>query len=207
MNIALYQIKSEQKQECARLLSRCFAQDPLFLALLPEAEMREELLPVFFECYLDMTFPYCTYYADSKEMNGVISVWEHSEHFPYLRYLLSSARGWGRFAAAVLRADPSGKTLLHIFRNRRFLSSGWESELPHEAEMHIDFFAVRPEKQGNGIGQKLMNAVLAAADEQELTVALETHNFRNVDLYRHFGFRLFTRFGEAQKVTQYCMVR
>ena len=207
MNIALYQIGSDEKQECAHLLSRCFAQDPLFLALLPEEEMRAKLLPVFFECYLDMTFPYCSYYADSEEMNGVISVWEHRERFPYLRYLMSSALGWGRFAAAVLRADPSAKTLLHIFRNRRFLSSEWESKLPQEAEMHIDFFAVRPEKQGLGMGQRLMSAVLAAADRDGLTVARETHNFRNVGLYRHFGFRLFTRFGEAQKVTQYCMVR
>lgn len=208
MEITLYKLEAVHKKECAKLLSECFAGDPLFLSVLPDEALRKQMLPVFFECYLEMTFPFCSYYSDSEEMNGIISVWEQDDHFSAARYFAAAAKGWLRFAFALWNADRTGEGLKHLLENRRFFSSGWESELPDEAGLHIDFFAVRPEKQGRGIGEKLMSAVLDAADRYGLRAALETHNSRNLPIYRHFGFRLFTRLSsEKSRVTQYCMVR
>ena len=82
----------------------------------------------------------------------------------------------------------------------------WTDELD-ENRLHIIYLAVRPSCQGRGYAKQLMSAVLDCADRKGLLVSLETHNPKNVGLYRHFGFSLFETIDHYPDLVQYCMVR
>ena len=55
---------------------------------------------------------------------------------------------------------------------------------------HLTNFAVSPDKQGQGVGKKLMNHVLAITDKAKLPVYLETSEEANLGLYRRFDFEV-----------------
>lgn len=54
----------------SQLLTECFSQDPLYYQLIPEKEIRKEILPEIFNCDLDEIFQTCEVYADSKDVAG-----------------------------------------------------------------------------------------------------------------------------------------
>lgn len=52
-----------------------------------------------------------------------------------------------------------------------------------------------------------MNTVLDYADQRNLLVSLETHNPKNVAMYRRFGFKLYDTIDHYPDLVQYCLVR
>ena len=50
--------------------------------------------------------------------------------------------------------------------------------------------SVRPQAQGQGIAAKLLRPKLAFCDRENIVCYLETNKPQNVDIYRHFAFRL-----------------
>lgn len=208
----LYQVKQKDIKQIANFLTDCFYQDPLYLELVPDESIRKKILPVFFECYLDMAFDYCEIYADSPELKGIITVFDTNSKMSHFRYMTDVVIASLKFAWKSISIDTSMKTLGHFIRNIRFLTSSWEEELSDKLEekekLHIDFFAVRPEYQGKGIGNTMMTKVLDYSDTHNYLTTLETHNQNNVDLYEHYGFQMFRTVGaNTNRLTEYCMIR
>lgn len=204
---ALYRVEKNQKQQIADLLTRCFYQDPLYQELLPDEDKRQKILPVYFECYLDLVFDYCEFYADSSQLRGIISVFDSGAGLNWTAYRLSAAWTSLRFCIRAARLDPSLRTLLEFARNIRFLTSSWEEEVKASRMLHIDLFAVEPSCRGAGLGSRLIQQVLSYADHHRCVTSLETHNSRNVSLYEHYGFQTFRSFGQEGGLKEYCMVR
>ncbi len=120
--------------------------------------------------------------------------------------LLEMFASW-KTAALLLEEDPSCKTLWNFIRGQEYLNSEWTEDLGEAPRLHVVYFAVRPSKRGQGVASRLMKAVLAFADENGMEVSLETHNQRNLEIYRHYGFHLFEVVKKHFPLKQFCMVR
>ncbi len=211
LNTGLYRLSQKERRAAAELLGESFQADPLFCRLIPQAELRAKILPELFDCYLT-TYKDCfELYADSRDLNGVIAIVDGTQARCRWAGAIQSAAGNLRMLWLLARMDPSLSTLVNFIHNRAFLSSSWEEEAeeledPQEV-VRIDLLAVRAEQRGRGIAGQLMGQVLAYADAHDCYATLETHNRRNVELYRHFGFHTIRVLEDDVSLRQYCMVR
>ena len=78
---------------------------------------------------------------------------------------------------------------------------------PRFAHWYLPWLAVRPERQGAGLGAALLREGLARVDADGLPAYLETPNPRAIPLYERHGFAVtaVAQAGECPPVT--CMLR
>lgn len=194
--------------ELAQLFAQAFGNDPLYVKLIPDERIRQKILPKYFKYYLDMYYGHCQIFADGPQLQGAVVVLDQQdmqEEYSLLHCLPS-----GLFVAkllwALLVSDPTAKTALSFFKNRRFLTSKW-AEFVGNRHMHIDFLAVSPHSRGKGVASKLVKPLLDYADRNACRTTLETHNPGNLGLYHHFGFRVVEEIDGEQNFRQYCLER
>ena len=75
----------------------------------------------------------------------------------------------------------------HVPRAMRAFETA-EKRRPREDHWYLELLAVRPDRQGQGIGSALLGTTLAEVDAAGLPAFLVTSNARNVPLYERFGF-------------------
>ena len=88
----LYRVQEDDLPRLQKLLTVCFAQDPLYHALIPDDDTRERLLPELFSCDLTEFFHTCEIYSDSSELNSILVVSDETEHYNFLEYCLTEAK-------------------------------------------------------------------------------------------------------------------
>ena len=106
-----------------------------------------------------------------------------------------------------MKEDPSMKTLKNFIIGRDYLNSSWTDQLHQDNRLHIIYLAVNPELQHHGIAAKLIDEVVNYADKHKMMISLETHNPKNVDMYKHFGFQMYDTIQKHFGLTQYCMIK
>ena len=70
----LYRVQREDLPKLEKLLNLCFAHDPLYETLIPNAEIRKKLMPELFHCDMDEFYETCEIFSDSEELNSVLVV-------------------------------------------------------------------------------------------------------------------------------------
>lgn len=203
----LYRLRAKDAQRLSTLLTECFLQDPLYCELIPDESKRRKMLPEIFDCETEDMIENCEVYADSEEINGIIIVSDETEPYNPIKYYLTELFYALKTDACIIKDDLSLKTLWNFIKGQDYLSSAWTNDIHTDNRLHIIYLAVDPKKQGRGIAARLMRYVLAMADKRSLVTSLETHNQRNVSLYKHFGFKVFEVLQKHFKLKQYCMVR
>ena len=204
----LYRVnKEEDLEKLIRLLTVCFAEDPLYQALIPDKETRERLMPELFSCDLTEFFETCEIFAESPDMNALLVVSDESEPYNPLTFYLAEAWAGLRTDEYLIKEDPSLKTLWNFVKGRDYLNSRWTDQLHQEERLHVIYLAVRPTMQHHGLAAVLMEEVIAYAQSHHLMVSLETHNPANVPMYEHFGFKIFGIVQKNFDLKQYCMIR
>ena len=88
----LYRVQKEDLPKLEEILNVCFAHDPLYETLIPDAEVRKHLMPELFKCDMDEFFETCEIFADSKELNGLLVVSDEAEPYNVFRFYLSEAK-------------------------------------------------------------------------------------------------------------------
>lgn len=204
---ALYRVQPPDVAKVDALLTQCFGRDPLYEKLIPDPAVRQRLLPELMRCDAEEMLSTCQVYADSPQINGVIIVSDRRDHYHPIRNFLTDAYAQLKTDAYLLKEDHSGKTLWNYFVGQEYLNSHWTAKLHQEKRLHVIYFAVAPDKQGHGIADRLMHAVLDQADQQGLWITLETHNEKNVPMYEHFGFALEEVVEHHFHLKQFCLVR
>lgn len=205
----LYRVnKEEDLEKLIRLLTVCFAEDPLYQALIPDKETRERLMPELFSCDLTEFFETCEIYADSSELNSILVVSDGTEHDAALHNLLVDFFVVLKTDSYLIKEDPSLATLWKFIQGKDYLNSSWTSQLHSNQRLHVIYLAVAPKAQHHGLAEKLMDEVIDYAYKNKLMISLETHNPANVAMYEKFGFQLY---GVVQKkgfhLKQYCMIK
>jgi GNAT superfamily N-acetyltransferase len=59
---------------------------------------------------------------------------------------------------------------------------------PHDTHWYLNVISALPERQGEGLGARLLQSVLTVCDAEGIPAYLESSNPRNMSLYRRHGF-------------------
>lgn len=203
----LYRVKEGDLERLRKILTECFADDPLYHTLIPNDAARKRLLPELFSCDLTEFFQTCEIYGDSPELNGLLVVADETEHYHALHNWMTQLKSQILTDGYLIREDPSLQTFWNFVLGKDYLNSRWTDQLHQTDRIHIIYLAVAPLMQHHGLAEKLMNEVIRYAQSHKLMISLETHNPHNVPIYEHFGFKLY---GVVKKksfdLEQFCMV-
>ena len=203
----LYQVQPEDLPKLEQLLTKCFALDPLYEELIPNAEVRKRLMPELFACDMKEFYETCEIFADSRDLNGVLVVSDETEPYNLLQYYFSEVQASLRTDGYLIKEDHSLKTFFNFILGRDYLNSSWTDQLHQEKRIHIIYLAVDPEMQHHGIAAMLVEEAIRYADQHKLMISLETHNPKNVAFYQQFGFQIFGVLEKHFNLKQYCLIR
>ena len=151
----LYRVQREDLPRLQKMLVECFARDPLYETLIPDAETRKRLMPELFECDLNEFYETCEIFADSPELNGLLVVSDEAEEYDPVRFYLTEAWASLKTDEYLIKEDKSLKTLWNFIRGRDYLNSHWTAQLHQENRLHIIYLAVSPNVQHHGVAEKL----------------------------------------------------
>jgi GNAT superfamily N-acetyltransferase len=162
------------------VLADAFAEDPVFAWLIPPLSRgRDRRMRTFFtsisRAYLRQGKP-CYLCGDE----GAAALWSAPGRWqlPLDQMALEAASMGMAFRGRLLRAL---RTQLEVERLH-----------PRNAEPHwyLGYLGARQERQGQGLGTRLLREVLAGADRAGQPAYLESSNKRNLSLYERNGFRV-----------------
>ena len=124
----LYRVQEEDLPRLQKLLTVCFAQDPLYHTLIPDDNTRERLLPELFSCDLTEFFQTCEIYSDSSELNSILVVSDESEPYNVLQYCLTEAKATLTTDGCLIKEDPSLKTFWNFIQGKDYLNPSWTDQ-------------------------------------------------------------------------------
>jgi len=163
------------------MLAAAFQEDPLWRAL-----FAGQATPAQWQAAFETPLVYACHYgqawASSPALEGV-AAW-----LPGRRARMSA---WGMLWSGALwsglrMGGPLGARVQAVFRP---IEADREAHLRGRAYLYLAVLGVAPERQGQGIGGRLLRAAIAESERQGLPLYLETETERNVAFYAHHGFR------------------
>ncbi len=203
----LYRVTKEDQPRLEQLLSVCFAKDPLYCKLIPDENTRKRLMPELFHCDMEEMLATCEIFADSPQIRGILVVSDESEPYDFFQYVMAELHAVLKTDEYLIKEDPSLKTFWNFLLGKDYLNSRWTDQLHQKERLHIIYLAVDPAVQHHGISAVLLGEAIRYAQEHRLMISLETHNEKNVDFYKHFGFKLYGVVEKHFGLKQYCMIR
>ncbi|MCU0257489.1 MAG: GNAT family N-acetyltransferase [Solirubrobacteraceae bacterium] len=157
------------------VLAAAFAADPITEHILPDPRRRDAALRRGMGHVLREVYVPAGGALTTEELDGVALWARPGDPKPSA---LQELRGLPTFIATFRR---------HLPRAMRAFGEA-EKRRPDEPHWFLDVLAVRPDRQGRGIGGALVRAGLADADAAGAPAFLVTSNPANVPLYEHLGF-------------------
>ncbi len=203
----LYKVQQDDLPNLEKTLNICFAHDPLYETLIPDEEIRKNLMPELFHCDMNEFYETCEIFADSSELNGLLVVSDEAEHYNIFREWITEVKARVYTDAYLIKEDPTFRTLHNFQKGQDYLNSSWTDQLYQDNRLHIIYLAVNPRMQHHGIAYELMEEAIDYADKHGMMISLETHNKNNVDFYKQFGFKVYGVMKTNFPLEQYCMIR
>ena len=96
------------------------------------------------------------------------------------------------------------KGYLEIIKDLVLNGSDWLDDL--ENYIHLDLIVVKPSRKGQGFGKRMIHNIIEEANQRKCNLTLETHNFSNREMYKHFGFVDY-KVLEEEECTEFCMIK
>jgi ribosomal protein S18 acetylase RimI-like enzyme len=174
--ISIKPLQSNRIDEAASLLSRAFIQTEFSSKVVGgKEEKHRRFLEMGFKIMLEKKPGEKVVAVDNDEIVGVMRMveWPDCQN--------STPRGLEKLPALILGRGAA----LRLFKFR----SIWRRHDPKKPHWHIDPLGVLPERQGQGIGSKLLTYFCKRVDMNNAEAYLETDQERNVRLYNRFGFK------------------
>ena len=174
-------LQRDQIGDASAVLTRAFDDDPVFRHLYPTARRRRWSCRGFLRAIVRDGFPFGEVWAavDDGAVVGAAG-WLPEGAYPPSR----------RRAARQLVAAWQALLTPHTFRDGLRYLTETEQLHPKEPHWYLAVIGVEPERQGEGLGGKLLAAVLGRLDETGVPAYLETSTEGNVAWYRHHGFEV-----------------
>jgi GNAT superfamily N-acetyltransferase len=175
-------LRRGQERAGAAAIAAGHAEYPAFRHLFPDPRRRAKVLRVFFEATVRDAIPYGSVLAVTEgERVDATAVWLPPGQFPWTPWRkVRATPSFVRIMAAAPGAFP------------RFMRYGANMEAAHRDEPHwyLVVLSVRPERQRQGLGSRLVEPILDRADRDGVTCRLETSDPANVAFYQRFGFEV-----------------
>jgi ribosomal protein S18 acetylase RimI-like enzyme len=166
----------------AELMARALFDDPQTVYFQPDASRRAATVTPIFRFLIDYTVRFGLAQATSDRLEG-LACWLPPGRVEMSRWRLlrSGAHGLPR------RLGP--EVMGRIRRVRRYGQEIHRRVAPGP-HWYLILIGVEPGQQGRGRGSRLLGPRLTYLDELGLPCFLETHQERNIELYRRFGFEV-----------------
>ena len=168
--------------EAAAVMGRAVMDDPLLVALLPDAQQRVPGVPLMMEMFLRIGLAHGEVWVTPPPIRGV-ACWLPPAH-PTITEEVRNAAGWQEVAAAWGR---EAVARFQTFLGDRDDAVGSLAPQPH---WHLTWLGVEPGHQGQGIGSTLVRQTTTRADAEGIACWLFTFAARNVPVYEHLGFQV-----------------
>jgi GNAT superfamily N-acetyltransferase len=181
-DIAVAVLRRGQQRAGAAAIAAGHADDPAFRHVFPDPRRRATVLPVFFEATVRDAIPYGSVLSvtDGDRVTAT-AVSLPRRRFPWTPWRkVGATPALARVMVAAPRAFPT------------FMRYGANVEAAHrdEPRRYLVVLSVRPECQRRGLGSRLVERILEAADCDGLSCRLETSDPANVAFYQRFGFEV-----------------
>ncbi len=183
------------------MLVRAFLVDPIYTALFPDSVEREQSLQRLFGAMVSYSLVYGQIYTTPGVEGAACWLSPGDTEITWWR-ILRTGLGLQR---AVARFNPKAR--------RNFMAVLAYTDELHKREApgphwYLWALGVEPGCQGRGIGSRLIQPVLAKADNDGVPCYLETQTVRNVAFYQKRGFEV-VRDGQVpgQEVRIWTMLR
>jgi ribosomal protein S18 acetylase RimI-like enzyme len=174
-------LRRDQIGDSSAVLTRAFDDDPVFRHLYPTARRRRWSCRRFLQAIVRDGLPFGEVWTavDNGSLVGTAG-WLPEGSYPPSR----------RRAARQLVAAWQALLTPHTFRDGLRYLTETEKLHPKEPHWYLTVIGVEPARQGEGLGGKLLAAVLGRLDETGVPAYLETSTEGNVAWYRHHGFEV-----------------
>jgi GNAT superfamily N-acetyltransferase len=194
----------EDVPDVARVLSRALHDDPLFLWLFPDDELRMAKVRRFFALTVgfgympagDVRVAELAENAESAPITRAAALWAPPTSNP--EGPLVSLRTWPHWGTLIGRARLAA--FVRIFAE-------WKMASPQEPHLYLATLGVDPSAAGTGVAGGLLTAGLDEADSQGLPVFTQTLNDKSVGFYERFGFRCVHEVPHEGIGTSYFLLR
>jgi GNAT superfamily N-acetyltransferase len=164
--------------EITNLVAAAMQDGPVARWLQPDASVRHRLSPDYFAIFVEHATRYGEVYAtaegDTGRLTGV-ALW-----FPLTTVLFPPVDYDSRLKE--LAGDAYDRASL--------LDSALDAEHPLAPHHYLAYLAVRPDRQGLGLGSALLDRHHRRIDAAGLPAYLEANDPRNRDLYLRHGYRV-----------------
>jgi GNAT superfamily N-acetyltransferase len=185
-------------QAAAITLAEAFFNDPYAVYLIPDPRKRANLR-YGFEYYLRTSMRAGgELFTTSKNVEGV-AIWQDSRKTPPWWLYLGGGNPWLPLRCGL-------RYIIGDFRAERQCAKIKKAYAPAQ-HLYLALFGVQPKYQGQGYGSRLLWPILKRLDETRTPCYLETETPKNVELYRHFGFKVVHETLFDKKVPFYAMLR
>lgn len=167
----------------AAINAAAFANDPLWVYILPDEHTRKRLLPQFFNFFIGVSIGAGEAYGVGDPLAS-IALWSvpgQAGGVGFSPTLLPSLAGFA--ASPVLLKLPQFTRIFARFEqmHKRYV---------HGEHLYLNNIGVDPAAQGRGLASQLIRPFLAEADARGLPTYTETMTPANVGLYAHYGFQV-----------------
>jgi len=170
-----------QKRLAARVLASAFLADPLYLDLFPDAGRRERVLQPMFSGLLTYALRYGVTHTTSDVAGVAIWLGPGNTRLTLWRMLRTGMA----LPRALMGFDRTAReTFLRVMNG---LDAEHRDRMP-EPHWYLWAVGVHPERQRRGIGERLLQPVLALADREGLPCYLEASTERSAAFYQKSGF-------------------
>jgi len=179
--IEIVRLDDGQIPTAAAVLARAFFPDPLFTHVLPDEPHRAAALPAI----MQMLVTYCQRYGECYTTAGAVqaaAAWSAPGSAATEERMM--AAGFGAAAAAM--GEAATGRLLAVVEHFEALRA---RDVP-DPHWYLMVVGVEPTLQGQGVGGRLLQPVLARADAAGLACYLETATLRDVEFYTRHGFQV-----------------
>ncbi|MGD8475063.1 MAG: GNAT family N-acetyltransferase [Anaerolineae bacterium] len=174
---------ASQKAQSAQMLARAFLEDPAYSAIFPDGDERERSLRSLFGAVIGYSLVYGLIHT-TPTVSGVACWLSPGNTEITLWRILRTGLGLQR---AVARFKPQARK--EFLETLAYMDEIHKREVP-DPHWYLWALGVAPEHQGQGIGSRLIQPVLAQADRDGVPCHLETQTEGNVSFYQHRGFEI-----------------
>jgi len=172
-------LSKDQLKLASEVLSNAFQEDLVFSKLIPNSKERYKTLFTIFKFQIK----YCLKHGvvlSASNLKG-ISLW-----YPPKNVFISI---WKSIKSSSLSLIFNIKWKnLHILRKNDDFSEELHKKLAPDPHWYLSVIGIDPKHQGKGIGRRMISFMINYIDHK--TIFLETNSEKNVNLYKHFGFRI-----------------
>ncbi|MFD9906579.1 GNAT family N-acetyltransferase [Streptomyces sp. NPDC059063] len=174
MGVAIRRAGESDRADVVRLLDEAFRRDPVSTWVFPDEEHRRQRHGALMGAFLDLAFE--EGYVDIAEDGSAVALWwsvpAGADHE-------GAADGPAQLREAV---DPDNERVEMV---GQLTAEAHPTDRPHQ---FLHMIAVRPGRQGEGLGTALVASVLERCDREGLHAYLEASNARSRRLYLKLGF-------------------